>query len=95
MTFPIFADADVHIFLSATAKYSLHRRILIHNSPTLARLLVVEHAVAMPSTFGEEDKVTEWLLYLKYPPNNSSFEGSGELVTTVSKEDDLLSRYCR
>ena len=95
MTFPNFVDANVHIFLSAKRKYSLHRRILIHNSSTLAQLLTFENAAATTSTFNEEDKSAEWLLYLRYPSNNSELEGSGELVTTVCRTDDLLSRrYC-
>ena len=94
MTFPIFVDANVHIFLSKKKKYSLHRRILIHNSATLAQLLTSENAVTTSSTYNEEHKNAEWLLYLRYPLNNNEFEGSGELVTTVCKTDDSLSRYC-
>lgn len=95
MTFPIFVDANVHIFLSENRKYSLHRRILIHNSTTLAQLLTDENAVSMSSTYDEENRNLQWLLYLRYPLNDSEFEGSGELVTTVCKRDDPLSRHCR
>ena len=84
MTFPNFKDADVHIFLSATWKYSLHRKVLIHNSSTLAQLLTVENAAPAPSIFGAREDCREWLLRLRYPPIEKEHEESGELVAIVS-----------
>ena len=90
MTFPNFKDADVHIFFSATRKYSLHRKVLIHNSLTLARLLKIENAIVESSTSDDGDNHKQWLLHLKHQFNDSRLEGSGELVVSVSKAHDLF-----
>ena len=84
MTFPSFIDADVHIFFSIKRKYSLHRKVLIHNSSTLAHLLTFENAIIKPTTSEKDDSYREWLLRFEHPPKDGHHEGSGELVVAVS-----------